>query len=448
MGHLALLAQQSGIKVSGSDSKIYTPMDAVLKAHNIQMIEGWDLAGLKPQPDLFVLGNTGLKRGHPAVEYLLKNNLRFMSGAQWLGQEVLTDRWVLAVAGTHGKTTTTAMLAWILHQAGCAPGFLVGGVMQNMKSSASLGEQPFFVLEADEYDTSCFDRRAKFLHYRPRTLIIGNLEYDHADIYPDLAAIQQQFQWLLRLLPENGLLITPAEAAAIEAVIDRGLWSPRAFMGIRGVRTKTAPLWQVETDQKGFTVYLDDKPASQVRWCLRGKYNALNGLAAIIAAHHAGVAVETAANALCSFRGVKRRLEQIGRWGQLTLYDDFAHHPTAISSVLETLRADFPDDRIIAFIDPGSHTMARGDLASRFADSTQSADLAVWYQNDKIQWSTEALVAEAPRRIEATKDLPALAKRACRWMQSDRPVHLVCMSNQSSEHLTGQIAQLCRQTAE
>lgn len=448
MGHLAVLAKQAGHRVSGSDKEIYPPMDQVLVQHDIPVIHDWDLAALKPEVDLFVLGNAGLARGHRAVEYILDKGVRFVSGAQWLGESVLAGRWVVAVAGTHGKTTTTTMLAWILEQAGHNPGFMIGGVPENFSTSARLGEGPCFVVEADEYDTSYFDRQAKFLHYRPRTLIIGNLEYDHADIYPDLASIQKQFHLLLRAVPGTGLVILPERDDALEEVVTRGIWSPveRLYMGRRQLSSGEAGvLWQAEEMKDGFDLYLNDQSLGRVCWQLQGTHNVANALAAIAAARHVGVSPMVAAEALCSFAGVKRRLEQIGNWGHLVLYDDFAHHPTAIQQTLNGLKVRFAEDRIVAFIAPDSHTMKRGDLSARFADCTSAADLAVWYRHPDLQWSTEELVAKAPGRIEIADSLAALTERAVRWVKAEanQTVRLVCMSNQSFGGLVQQISKSC-----
>lgn len=454
MGHLAVLAKQSGHVVSGSDEAVYAPMDGVLRRWGIDVIEGWNVGLLKAkQVDLFVLGNAGLKRGHPAVEHVLGLGVRFMSGAEWFGKSLLAERWVLAVAGTHGKTTASAMLAWILQEAGLEPGYLVAGVMQNMDESARLGAAPFFVVEADEYDTSYFDRQAKFLHYRPRTLVIGNLEYDHADIYSDLAAIQAQFHLLLRRLPQDGLLVTPAGSENVETLIKSGCWSERQTFGWRGGGDGGAggdvsqADWQAEHTASGFTLYQSEREIGQVEWHLLGTHNVENALAAVIAARHAGVTPEQSLEALGSFQGVKRRLEKIGCWGKLTLYDDFAHHPTAIKTTLDGMRQALPKQRIIAFIDPHSHTMARGDLFSRFAESTVSADLAVWWQNERLQWAASDLVNQAPKRIEASTDLNSLAKRAASWVSGPKPVHLVCMSNQSFQGIVSKIAALCAEAA-
>lgn len=444
MGHLALLAQQAGHRVTGSDKAVYPPMSQVLAEHGIPVITDWDLASLKPSVDLFVLGNAGLGRGHPAVEYLLSEERKFVSGAQWLGESILADRWVLAVAGTHGKTTSAAMLAWILEVAGYQPGFVIGGVPNNFDSSARLGGGRFFVVEADEYDTSYFDHQAKFLHYRARTLIIGNLEYDHADIYPDLAAIQEQFHLLLRTVPANGMVIAPANNASLDAVIERGLWSPIERFAITDEGDKTSAAgWRGEATADGFTLYRNATSIGRVQWQFQGKHNIANALAATAAACHIGVSPNIAVRALGSFSGVKRRLEQIGHWGNLWLYDDFAHHPTAIECTLKAMREQFPQARIIAFIDPSSHTMSRGDLSERFAGCTSAADLAVWCCSDNVQWQTAALAERAPSRIRINNDPTELIAEASGWVQSERAVHLVCMSNRSFGGLVRQIADAC-----
>lgn len=441
IGHLAVLAKQAGHRVSGSDQNIYPPMSEVLLQHQIQTREDWCLAQINPKVDLFILGNAGLARGHPAVEHLLTNNIKFLSGAQWLREFVLVNRWVLAVSGTHGKTSTSTMLAWILEHAGLHPGFMIGGIPKDFDTSARLSSKsPFFVVEADEYDTSYFDRQAKFLHYWPRTLIINNIEYDHADIYPDLAAIQQQFHLLLRTVPSSGQVIVPAQDNALNEVLEKGLWAPIERFSSQRLSN---PYWQAEATHDGFCLYHHEKYLGQIHWPLQGEHNIANALAAIVAANHAGVTAKIAIEALSNFSGVKRRLENIGHWGQLTLYDDFAHHPTAIATTLEGLRTRFPKDRIIALIEPGSHTMARGDLADRFTDCTKAADLAIWQKSPRLAWSPEALANSAPDRIEVNDDLKALAQRAAKWIKSDRPVRLICMSNQSFGGLVQQIAERC-----
>ncbi len=445
IGHLALLARQAGHRVSGSDQNIYPPMSDILAEHRIDVCSQSNLASLRPTPDLFILGNAGLARGHPAVEYLLRENLPFLSGAEWLKDFVLAGRWVMAIAGTHGKTTTASMLAWILENAGLKAGFVIGGVPRDFEASARLSPNcPFFVVEADEYDTSYFDRRAKFLHYHPRTLVIGNVEYDHADIYPNLDAIMQQFHLLLRTLPDNGRVIVPAGDDTIREILDRGLWTPAVWLGRHKTKGQGQhPLWRGETTATGFDLYLDDRPLGNVHWSLQGEHNTANALAAIAAADHAGVPAEAAIEALSSFAGVKRRLEEVGRWGALILYDDFAHHPTAIACTLESLRSRFPNDRIVALIEPSSHTMKRGDLLNRLADCTSSADLAIWQNQQDLQWSIDSLAEESSGRIEANTDLNQLVERVAGWTKEESTVHVVCMSNHAFGGIIDRITKRC-----
>lgn len=421
MGHLALLAMQAGHRVSGSDQGLYPPMSEVLAEAGIEVRIGWDPAHLEPAPDLVVVGNANLPRGNPALEAVLDRGLPYTSGAEWLGREVLAGRWVIAVSGTHGKTTTTAMIVHILAHAGGSPGYLVGGVVQGFDSAARLGTPPYFVVEADEYDTSYFDRRAKFVHYRPRTLVINNLEWDHADIYPDLDAIQAQFALLLRTVPRSGLVIAPAAAPAIEQVFERGLWTPVERVG------EGADWYSAVTGRQTFEVFHRGVRQGEVSWQLVGAHNRHNALAAIAAANHAGVDPATACRALTTFAGVKRRLEVIGRGRRVTVYDDFAHHPTAIDATLSALREHVGDEEIIAVIEPRSHTMSLGALADRLAECTATADRVWWLRTEKLAWDIEALaatpgtvVADDSERI--VQDLAALPAPV-------RHRHVVIMSN-------------------
>ncbi len=361
MGSLALLARELGHRVTGSDANVYPPMSTQLEQAGIELLEGYHPEHLEPAPDLVVVGNA-LSRGNLEVEALLDRGLPYTSGPEWLREQVLPGKWVLAVSGTHGKTTTASMLAWILEYAGMAPGFLIGGVTQNFPHSARLGETPFFVVEADEYDSAFFDKRSKFVHYRPRTLIINNLEYDHADIFPDLAAIQRQFHHLVRTVPGSGLIISPAGERAIEDTLTQGCWSPRQTLGGDDGE------WQVRlinTDGSCFEVLHEGEPLATVNWSQSGQHNVMNGLAALIAARHVGVTPEVGARALGEFAGVKRRLELLADVHGIKVYDDFAHHPTAIKTTLAGLRAKVGDDKIIALIEPRSNIMRR---TQRFID--------------------------------------------------------------------------------
>ncbi len=402
MGSLAQLAAAAGHRVSGSDSGVYPPMSTQLADAGIQLIEGFDPAQLEPAPDLVVVGNA-LSRGNPCVEAVLERGLPYTSGPQWLGDHVLPGKWVLAVAGTHGKTTTASMLAWILECAGMAPGFLIGGVPGNFPVSARLGETPFFVVEADEYDTAFFDKRSKFLHYHPRTLILNNLEFDHADIFPDLAAIQTQFHHLVRIVPGSGRIILPADEAPLEAVLARGCWSEVEYLGAGGWRAR--PL---ADDDSHFQVLEADRSSGEVHWTLGGRHNVHNALAAIAAARHVGVKPELACEALCSFAGVKRRMELRGRVGGIGVYDDFAHHPTAIASTLEGLRRRVGAGRIVAVIEPRSNTMKLGVHRDRLLAATTAADRVLWFQPPDMDWPLAEAVGDD---AEVVADIDELVNR-------------------------------------
>ena len=398
MGSLAQLAQQLGHQVSGSDAGVYPPMSDQLAAAGIALTEGFDPSGIPAETDLVIIGNA-MSRGNPSVEYVLDRGIPYMSGPQWLGQEVLNGRWVLAVAGTHGKTTTSSMLAWILEYAGMQPGFLIGGVPQNFAVSARLGHSPFFVIEADEYDTAFFDKRSKFVHYRPRTLILNNLEFDHADIFPDLAAIERQFHHLIRTVPASGQIVLPQGEAALERVLAQGCWTPvvRFAQGNEGDWH-----WQLESaDASSFTVTPADGQVSvRVNWQMTGLHNVRNAVAAMLAARHVGVAPEVAAAALGEFASVKRRMELVGEHNGIRIYDDFAHHPTAIATTLEgaraRLQAEGGDGRVLAVLEPRSNTMKLGVHKHELAASVAAADQAFWFQPDNIHWSLAEVAAAGP----------------------------------------------------
>lgn len=433
MGSLAQLARQQGLRVSGSDRALYPPMSDQLAAADIEIFEGFDPAQLDPEPDLVVIGNAGLPRGHPGVEYVLDRGIRYTSGAQWLGDEVLPGRWVLAVAGTHGKTTTASMLAWVLESAGLDPGYLIGGVPKNFPCSARLGSTPFFVVEADEYDTSYFDRRSKFVHYRPRTLVINNLEYDHADIFPDLGAIQTQFHHLLRTVPGNGRVIAPGAADAVNETLARGCWTPIERIGQRPARpheSDSGSTWSarlLEVDGSAFEVLLDGHALGTVRWGLVGEHNVDNALAAIAAARHAGVPAAAAIDALAAFAGVTRRLEVIAEVGGVTVYDDFAHHPTAIRTTLQGLRRRVGNDEIVAVVEPRSHTMSLGTLQQDLTTCCAPADLAFWFRGDNIRWDLGEVVSRCVVPAQQFDDLDKLIDALVALPQKRR--HIVIMSN-------------------
>jgi UDP-N-acetylmuramate: L-alanyl-gamma-D-glutamyl-meso-diaminopimelate ligase len=408
MGGIALLARALGHRVTGSDANVYPPMSTQLEAAGIGLMEGYDPAHLDPPPDQVVVGNA-MSRGNPAVEYMLERGLRYTSGPQWLAEHLLQDRWVLAAAGTHGKTTTASMLAWILEHAGLRPGFLIGGVPRDFGVSARLGDAPFFVVEADEYDTAFFDKRSKFVHYRPRTAILNNLEMDHADIFDDLAAIQRQFHHLVRTIPGNGLIVHPGEGAALAEVLAQGCWTPRESLSLvdRGTH------WSVNDmsgDAGRFDILLGGKPVGTLQWGQQGRHNAANALAAIAAARHAGVPPSVGIEALSRFQGVKRRMELRGEVGGVSVYDDFAHHPTAIRTTLDGLRAQVGERRILAILEPRSNTMRMGLHKDRLADALQPADQVWVHVPADLGWDARSALAGLDGRLHvdgAVEDIVA-----------------------------------------
>ena len=429
MGSLALLAKHAGHQVSGSDANVYPPMSTQLEENGIQLIEGFDPEQLRPAPDLVVVGNA-MSRGNPCVEYMLDNSLPYTSGPQWLGENILRDKHVLAVAGTHGKTTTSSMLAKILENSGLSPGFLIGGIPQDMGVSARLGDSKYFVVEADEYDSAFFDKRSKFIHYFSNTLIINNLEFDHADIFEDLAAIQKQFHHLVRTVPGAGDIIMPSSDDNINQVIAQGCWSRQHHFGI-----KSDDNWQyrlIEEDGSRFEIIFSDdqgvtKESGQVGWSHSGLHNVKNALAAVIAAYQVGVNVSQSCEVLSNFIGVKRRMEVIYESQGVTIYDDFAHHPTAIKSTLEGLRAKVGDDFILAIIEPRSATMKMGVHQKTLASSVKSADQVFWYQNAAIDWDLSSLSDSVEVPSMSTNKLDNLIEKAVNLGQSN--VHIVIMSN-------------------
>ena len=377
MGGLALLARELGMTVSGSDANVYPPMSDQLAAAGINVSEGYEPKHLQPEPDLVVMGNA-MTRGNPSVEYVLNKGLPYVSGPQWLSQHVLQGRWVLAVSGTHGKTTTSSLLAWILEHAGMSPGFLIGGVPDNFGETARLGKTPFFVIEADEYDTAFFDKRSKFVHYLARTLVINNLEFDHADIFDDLAAIQKQFHHLIRTVPSEGLIISPQEKA-IDQVLAMGCWTPRQSLGNESDWQATL----LKNDGSEFEVSFAGKTGT-VNWSMLGQHNVNNALAAIAAAHHVGVTVAHACEALSAFAGVKRRLELRGEVDNIRVYDDFAHHPTAIATTIAGLRAKIGNKKLVAVLEPRSNTMKMGVHQDALAQSLIQADRVLLLQDSDL----------------------------------------------------------------
>ena len=402
MGSLAQLAKAQGHKVTGSDQGIYPPMSDQLEQAGIEVIAGFDSAQLDPAPDCVIIGNA-MSRGNPAVEYVLDRGLPYMSGPDWMGKYLLADKWVLAVAGTHGKTTTSSMLAWLLEYGGMNPSYLIGGVPENFSTSARLTDSNFFIIEADEYDTAFFDKRSKFVHYHPRTLIMNNLEFDHADIFDDLAAIERQFHHLVRTVPATGQVIYPADNAALQRVIAQGCWSEQAV--INPVTDNDG--WTVAAiveDCSQFNVFHQGQLAATVTWSLSGEHNMYNALAAMIAARHVGIDAKTAAIALSQFQSVKRRMELVGEVNEVRIYDDFAHHPTAIKLTLSGAKAkqavEKRSGRLIAVLEPRSNTMKLGEHKAKLAASVEDADASYWLEPEGLSWSlNDALSNRATQTV-------------------------------------------------
>jgi len=403
MGGIAVLAKQLGYKVTGSDANVYPPMSTQLEEQDIELIEGYDPSQLDPAPDMVIVGNA-MSRGNPCIEYMLNRKLAYTSGPQWLSEHLLQHRYVIAASGTHGKTTTAAMVAWILEYAGLEPGFLIGGVPQNFTESARLGGGYFFVIEADEYDTAFFDKRSKFVHYQPNTLIMNNLEYDHADIFPNLAAIQRQFHHVVRTVPSNGLILMPDNVPALDEVIQQGCWTPLQCLG-----TEHNSHWQAKKlrdDASQFEVYCKGKLAGVVKWGLIGDHNLQNGMMAIAAAHYAGVELNQAIAGLGAFKTPKRRMEVKGEVQGIRVYDDFAHHPTAIATTLAGLRAAVGSERIIAVLEPRSNTMRMGTHQQALAQSLVQADDVLLYQPEGLDWNLQPVADElcVKKNAGATKE--------------------------------------------
>ena len=445
MGGIAALARELGHDVEGTDANVYPPMSTQLEALGIALKSGWDAKHLEPEPDLVIVGNA-LSRGNPMIEHVLDAQLPYVSGPQWLGETLLRDRRVFAVAGTHGKTTTTSLLAWILESAGRDPGFLVGGVPANFGISARLGgmnigastqrvltpPQPAaadFIIEADEYDTAFFDKRSKFVHYRPTIAILNNLEYDHADIFPDVAAIQRQFHHLVRIVPGNGRLVVNAEDARLADVLAMGAWSPVTTFGI------AAGDWRarlVEADGSAFAVSHDGREIGTARWSLTGRHNVMNALAALAAADAAGVDVAAALPALAAFRSVARRMELVGESGGVRIYDDFAHHPTAIATTLAGLRARVGNARILVGMEPRSNSMRMGAHAEDLAPSLADADAVVFLKRAELPWDADRVTAALAGRGKTAPTVDALI--AALGAEIRGGDHVVFMSNGGFEN--------------
>jgi UDP-N-acetylmuramate: L-alanyl-gamma-D-glutamyl-meso-diaminopimelate ligase len=429
MGGIAALARATGHRVTGSDRNVYPPMSTQLAALGIDVIEGYQPDQVKLEPDVFVIGNV-MSRGNPLIEAVLESGRPYESGPEWLARNVLKGRWVLAVAGTHGKTTTSSLLTSILEHAGLEPGFLVGGVPLDFDVSARLGSGRHFVVEADEYDTAFFDKRAKFVHYRPRTAILNNLEHDHADIYPDVASIQRQFHLLLRTVPGNGRLVVNGADKNLAEVLGMGCWTPVERFASDAAVTAD---WHLVADPAAayakFTVYRGERRVGDVDWGLLGRHNAENGLAALVAAHHAGVDEAVAIEALCRFRGVRRRLEVRGTVDGVVVYDDFAHHPTAVASTLEGVRLKAGAGRVIAVLEPRSNTMKLGTHKAALADSLRGADRVFVYKSPEVKWDVGDAMVPLGSLVAVHEDLARLTEAI---VAESRPGdHLVLMSNGS-----------------
>ena len=420
MGGIAAIAKQAGFRVSGCDAEVYPPMSEQLAALGIELIGGYGADQLRLAPDLWVVGNV-VARGNPLMEAILDRGDRYQSGPQWLAEQILISKWVLAVAGTHGKTSTSAMLTWILECAGRRPGFLIGGIAPDLKMSARSSPSDCFVIEADEYDTAFFDKRSKFVHYRPRTAILNNLEFDHADIFADLAAIERQFHHLVRTIPATGRIVVNGRDTALKRVLAQGCWTPLELFGVPSG-------WEAgEPDgEGGFEVAWQGRAVGRLGWTLAGQYNRMNALAAIAAARHAGVAPDAATVALSGFQGVRRRLELKGAVRGVRVYDDFAHHPTAIRETIAGLRQRNRDGRILAVFEPRSNTLKRGVLKEALPGSFAGAD-RVYVYSAGLAWDAGSVFAPLGPRARCEVDLDALvAAIAAEAHEAD---HVLVMSN-------------------
>ena len=425
MGGVAIIAKQMGYRVTGSDINVYPPMSTFLTENGIEIIPHFETSQLQPAPDMVIVGNA-MKRGNPCVEYILDNQLPYTSGPQWLHDNVLRERWVLAVSGTHGKTTTTGMLAWILEQNGLSPSFLIGGIAGNFGVSARLGESNFFVIEADEYDTAFFDKRSKFVHYNPKTLIINNLSFDHADIFDDLKAIQRQFHHMIRTISSSGLILSDKTEQSVKETLDMGCWSHKQFLG----EEQEWYAQRISNDCTHFAVFHKGEKTAEVNWSIVGQHNMHNALMAIAAARHAGVSVENACAALATFVNAKRRLEVKGEVNGITVYDDFAHHPEAIQATLTALRDKIGGSvRILAVLEPRSNTMKMGIHKDDIAPSLVRADYVFVLQPDNIPWDVSDITNKCLQPAKWTANLERLVDMVVAEAQPTD--HILVMSNGS-----------------
>ncbi len=441
MGGIAAIAKAAGHRVTGSDRNVYPPMSTQLESLGIGITQGFEAAQLQPAPDVVVVGNA-MTRGMPVIEALLESRIPYVSGPEWLSREVLRDRWVLAVAGTHGKTTTTSILTWILESAGLDPGFLIGGVPANFNTSARLGSTPFFVIEADEYDSAFFDKRAKFVHYHPRTVILNNLEFDHADIYRDVSDIQRQFHHLVRTVPGSGRIVWNAGDARLAETLAMGCWTEREGFAREGAASTSEVLWTARLvegapDYSRFEVLERGASRGIVEWQLIGAHNMENAVAAIAAARHAGVPVAQAIESLKTFAGIARRMQVRGEVNGIRVYDDFAHHPTAIHTTLDGLRRRVGQQRIVAVLEARSNTMRMGVHRDTLAPSLELADEVWLFAPPDLGWDTQPLMAALGARGHAVADVEALALQLGKSLRPGD--HALIMSNGGFGGLHGKL---------
>ena len=432
MGSLAQLAKQLGHQVSGSDANVYPPMSTQLELAGIELIEGFDPQQLQPAPDLIIVGNA-MSRGNPCVEYMLDIALAYTSGPQWLGDNILRDQYVLSVSGTHGKTTTSSMLAAILEYAGLQPGFLIGGVPLDFGLSARLssGSGGYFVVEADEYDSAFFDKRSKFVHYHSNTLIMNNLEFDHGDIFDDLAAIQRQFHHLVRTLPSTGQLIYPANEANLQQVVEQGCWSHTETFREQSNGAQGSG-WRYKllaADGSRFEIIDSNNHSALISWQHSGRHNVLNAIAAVIAASTVGVSLDRACQALSQFVGVKRRMEVIYQDDRVTVYDDFAHHPTAIATTVDGLRAKVGADQVVAIVEPRSATMKMGLHKAVLSEAVAAADRALWYRGPAVNWDLQSVASACTVPAIVCEQIDQLLASTLKQLEGAEKSHVVVMSN-------------------
>ena len=438
MGGIALLARESGIEITGSDDNVYPPMSTMLEEQGVKIQQGLLAENIPKDADTIVIGNV-MSRGMGVVEHVLNKPYFYTSGPQWLYEHILRDKWVLAVAGTHGKTTTASMLAWILEYAGMKPGFLIGGVPENFGVSARLGDSPFFVVEADEYDTAFFDKRSKFVHYHPRTVVLNNLEYDHADIFPNLDAIKLQFHHLIRMIPGDGLVVANGNEKALNEVMEKGLWTPVEYFSSLETpvpNDEATPIegWTVEylkQDGSQFNVLFNGIKQGVVTWNSLGQHNVANAVAAIAAARHAGVPTKHAIAALAEFKGVKRRMQLRGEINHVKVYDDFAHHPTAIRMTLDGLRKNVGKEKIVAILEPRSNTMRLGVHKAKLAESLKEADEVLLYQPEDVDWEMNDVIHALNGKARLYDNIDHIVDVVSRQKVgiSDSPCHILIMSN-------------------